>query len=92
MDSHWLNGEIWTRTDFAVLAQNKGPLPRFVQVEMPGGVIGHLHAGVEEVPAFSPEEEAYLFLWAAPNGAYRILGWTQGVFRITEIKAAASNQ
>ena len=81
-ESHWQNGEIWTRTDFAVLEQNKGLLPRFVRVEMPGGVIEHLHARVEEVPAFSPGEEAYLFLWAEPNGAYRILGWTQGAFRI----------
>jgi len=36
---------------------------------------------VEEVPAFS-REETYLFLWTAPNGTYRILGWTQGAFRI----------
>ncbi len=42
---------------------------------------GHLHARVEEVPAFS-REETYLFLWTAPNGTYRILGWTQGAFRI----------
>jgi hypothetical protein len=48
----------------------------------PAGVIGHFHARVEEVPAFSPGEEAYLFLWTAPNGTYRILGWTQGAFRI----------
>jgi len=38
---------------------------------MPGGAIGHLHARVEAVPAFSPGEEAYLCLWTAPNGAYR---------------------
>jgi hypothetical protein len=86
-EAHWLNGEIWTRTDFAVLEQNKGSLSRFIQVEMPGGVIGHLHARVEEVPAFSPGEEAYLFLWTAPNGAYRILGWAQGAFRIRKDRA-----
>jgi len=77
-ESHWQNGEIWTHTEFAVLELNKGPLSRFIQVEMPGGVIGHLHARVEAVPMFSPGEEAYLFLWTAPNGAYQILGWTQG--------------
>jgi hypothetical protein len=86
-ESHWHNGEIWTRTEFAVLEQNKGPLSRFIQVEMPGGVIGHLHSRVEEVPVFSPGEEAYLFLWAAPNGVYRILGWTQGAFRIRKDRA-----
>jgi hypothetical protein len=81
-ESHWNNGEIWTHTRFVVLEQNKGTLPRFVEVEMPGGVIGHLHSRVEEVPAFAPGEEAYLFLWIAPDGVYRILGWSQGAFRI----------
>lgn len=81
-ESRWKNGEIWTRTEFSVLEENKGSLPRIVMVEMPGGVMGHLHARVEEVPAFVPGEEAYLFLWPAPNNTYRILGWSQGAFRI----------
>ena len=50
---------------------------------LPGGVIGHLQARVEEVPAFS-REETYLFLRTAPNGTYRILGRTQGAFRIPQ--------
>ena len=81
-ESHWSQGEIWTRTEFVVVEGNKGTLPRIVEVEMPGGVFGHLHSRVEEVPAFVPGEEAYLFLWPAPDGAYRILGWSQGAFRI----------
>ena len=81
-ESHWKSGEIWTRTEFVVIEENKGALPRIVVVEMPGGVFGRLHARVEEVPSFAPGEEAYLFLWPAPNGAYRILGWSQGAFRI----------
>jgi hypothetical protein len=80
--AHWKNGEIWTRTEFAVIEQNKGALPQILDVEMPGGVLGHLHARVDEVPAFAPAEEAYLFLWSAPDGSYRILGWSQGAFRI----------
>jgi hypothetical protein len=80
--SYWKDSEIWTRASFAVLAQNKGNSPEVINVEMPGGVMGNLHARVEEVPAFSPGEEAYLFLWQAPNGSYRILGWSQGAFRI----------
>jgi hypothetical protein len=80
--SQWKGGEIWTRTEFAVIEENKGTLPRIVAVEMPGGVMGHLHARVEEVPAFVAGEEACLFLWPAPDGAYRILGWSQGAFRI----------
>jgi hypothetical protein len=49
---------------------------------MPGGVVAHLRSQVEEVPHFVTTEEAYLFLWSAPNGSYRILGWSQGAFRI----------
>jgi hypothetical protein len=80
--SHWKNGEIWTRTSFAVEEQSKGQLPLGISVEMPGGIVGHLHARVDEVPAFAPNDEAYLFLWTAPGGEYRILGWSQGAFRI----------
>jgi len=80
--SYFKNREIWTRTEFLVEAQSKGQLPRVVNVEMPGGIVGHLHSRVDEVPAFAPGEEAYVFLWAAPGGEYRILGWSQGAFRI----------
>jgi len=34
-ETHWKSGEIWTRTDFLVVATNKGSLPRIVEVEMP---------------------------------------------------------
>jgi hypothetical protein len=82
VESYWKAGEIWTRTEFAVREGNKGSLPRILIVEMPGGVIGHLHSRVEEAPAFAPAEDAYLFLWTAPDGTYRILGWSQGTFRV----------
>src|SRR5258708_9821629 len=81
-DTHWRSGEIWTRNDFLVVVTNKGSLPRIVEVEMPGGIVGHLHSRVEEVPSFAPGEEAYLFLWISPDGTFRILGWSQGSFRI----------
>lgn len=80
--THWKNHEIWTRTDFVVIEQAKGALSPTLQLEMPGGVLGHLHARVDEVPSFALDEESYLFLWAAPDGSYRILGWSQGAFRI----------
>jgi Matrixin len=82
-ESVWQNGEIWTRTQLEVLEENKGLLPGIVTVEMPGGVIGNLHARVEEVPRFRPGEEAYVILWRQPGQAYRVLGWTQGTFRIS---------
>jgi hypothetical protein len=90
VESHWQNGEIWTSTEFLVLDQQKGTLPRAIEIEMPGGIIGHLHSRVEEVPSFLPGEQTYLFLWSAPNGSYRILGWSQGAFRIRKDPATGA--
>src|SRR5258708_37001150 len=60
-ESHWKSGEIWTRTDFLVVATNKGSLPRIVEVEIPGGIVGHLHSRVEEAPSFVPGDGALVF-------------------------------
>jgi len=79
---HWRGGNIWTRTDFTVTAQSKGALPGSISIEMPGGALGHLRSHVDEIPAFAPGEDAYLFLWTAPDDTFRILGWSQGAFRI----------
>jgi hypothetical protein len=35
------------------------------------------------VPAFRPGEEAYVFLWGREGEPFRVLGWSQGTFRIT---------
>ena len=80
--SLWENGEIWTDTSFAVLEQAKGSLGERIAVRTLGGTIGNLHSHVEEVPAFHPGEEAYLFLWARETEPLRVLGWSQGTFRI----------
>lgn len=81
--SLWLSSEIWTDTDFEVIDQAKGTLPATVTVRTLGGSLGHLHSRVEEVPVFHPGEEAYLFLWERQGEPLRVLGWSQGTFRIT---------
>jgi hypothetical protein len=81
-ESRWENGEIWTETRFVVVEQNKGSLPSFVSVKMLGGRVGNLHSRIEDVPSFRPGEEAYVFLWGRDGEPYRVLGWTQGTFRI----------
>ena len=80
--SFWESGEIWTETRFAVVEQNKGELPQLVRVRMLGGSVGNLHSRVEEVPAFHAGEEAYVFLWGPEGEPFRVLGWSQGTFRI----------
>jgi hypothetical protein len=82
VESRWENGEIWTESHFEVLERNKGALPGIVTVRMMGGRAGHLHSRVEGVPIFHAGEEVYLFLWARAGEPYRVLGWSQGTFRI----------
>src|SRR5258707_6420540 len=81
-ESRWENGEIWTETRFEIVELNKGLLPGVVSVRMLGGSIGNLHSRIEGVPAFRPGEEAYVFLWGRESEPYRVLGWSQGTFRI----------
>lgn len=80
--SFWQNGEIWTDTQFEVIEQARGSLPKTVTVQMLGGSLGHLHSRVEEAPVFHPGEEMYLFLWGRDGQPLRVLGWSQGTFRI----------
>jgi hypothetical protein len=79
----WDRGEIWTDTKFEVVENNKGLLGGLVTVRTMGGTHGHLHSTVEGVPVFRTGEEVILFLWARPGEPYRVLGWSQGTFRIT---------
>ncbi len=83
VQSVWQDGEIWTQTRFEIVEVSKGLLPGVVSVRMVGGSVGSLHSRVEGVPAFRPGEEAYLFLWRREGEPFRVLGWSQGTFRIT---------
>jgi hypothetical protein len=83
-------GEIWTETQFEVVKSEKGLLAGLVTVRLPGGRAAGLHAHVDGVPEFAAGEEVYLFFWGGENGTYRVLGWTQGTFRIRrEAKSGA---
>ena len=77
------NGEIWTETRFEVVEQNKGLLPGLITIRTLGGSVGSLHSRVEGVPAFRPGEEVYVFLWSREGEPFRVLGWSQGTFRIS---------
>jgi len=83
VESRWQDGEIWTETRFETVEVNKGLLPGVVSVRMLGGSLGNLHSRVEGVPGFRPGEEAYVFLWGREGEPFRVLGWSQGTFRIT---------
>ena len=82
-ESFWEHGEIWTETRFEVVEREKGLLPGIVTVRLLGGSVQHLHSRVDGVPTFRPGEEVYLFLWGKEGEPYRVLGWSQGTFRIS---------
>ena len=82
-ESRFQGGEIWTETRFEVVELNKGQLPVVVSIRMVGGSVGNLHSRIEGVPTFRSGEEVYVFLWGREGEPFRVLGWTQGTFRIT---------
>ena len=81
-ESRWEKGELWTETRFEVIEVHKGLLSQLVTVRTLGGHDGHLRSHVDGVPAFTVGEEVYLFLWGQPGQPYRVLGWSQGTFRV----------
>ncbi|SRR5260370_1586382 len=83
VESRWEKGEIWTEARFETVELNKGLLPGVVSVRMLGGSVGSLHSRIEGVPKFRAGEEAYVFLWGHEGEPFRVLGWSQGTFRIT---------
>jgi hypothetical protein len=81
--SRWDGGEIWTETKFEVVDPEEGSLSGTITVRTLGGRVGHLQSHVDEVPAFRPGEEVFLFLWNREAEPFRVLGWSQGTFRIS---------
>jgi len=81
-DTRMENGEIWTDTVFEVVQHDKGFAPSPLVVRLPGGTYEHLHSHVDGVPEFRPGEEVYVFLTGQPGRQFRIVGWSQGTFRI----------
>jgi hypothetical protein len=81
-ESAWDGGEIWTETRFEVVERNKGLLGGIVTVRMLGGRAGNFYSRVDGVPVFRAGEEVYLFLLGKTGEPYRVLGWSQGTFRI----------
>jgi len=83
VESRWQGAEIWTETQFEIVEVNKGLLPGVISVRMLGGQIGNLHSRIEGAPTFRAGEEAYVFLWGHEGEPFRVLGWSQGTFRIS---------
>jgi hypothetical protein len=79
----WDEGEIWTRTTFAVEESwTSPPGPRQIAVRLLGGSLGNITSHVSGIPRFQPGEDTVLFLEPSRNGDLSIVSWQQGTFRI----------
>jgi hypothetical protein len=81
----WDEGEIWTRTSFAVEESWSGPPgTRQIAVRLLGGSLGNISSRVSGIPRFQPGEDTVLFLEPSRNGDFAIVSWQQGTFRIRQ--------
>jgi hypothetical protein len=77
--------QIWTDTIFDVLDDAKGRGPGRLTVSFLGGAEGGIEMRVEGTPAFRMGDEVVLFATEArPDGTRGIVGFSQGVMRVSE--------
>jgi hypothetical protein len=75
---------IYTDTTFEVLAEAKGAGPSTLTLNLLGGRIDPLEMTVEGTPVFTPGEEVVLFALDRPDGKSNLVGFTQGVRRVSQ--------
>lgn len=81
--SRWKRKEIWTYTRFETLETLRGPVPAEILVRVLGGRVGSIESIVDAAPRFRPGDEVILFLAKPRDGAYGVVAWTEGTFRVT---------
>ena len=88
-----VHGQVYTRILFAVNETIKGNATERIVLHLPGGHYQGHHAQIVGMPAFSPGEEAILFLTEADLWGYAWpVGLAQGKFRIQRLGPAAKPQ
>jgi hypothetical protein len=82
----WVDGRrrIESVVTVEVLTPFKGGERRTLEFKIPGGQIGRYRSVTVGAPAFSPGEEAFLFLSERESNAPLVFGLNQGVFRIRQ--------
>lgn len=81
--SRWQGKEIWTYTRFETLETFRGSAPAQILVRVIGGRVGSIESVVDAAPRFRPGDEVILFLAKPLDGAYGLVAWTEGTFRVT---------
>ncbi len=75
---------IYTHYPVQVVEQLKGTAPTVVDVMVPGGTVGAIRQTYSGVPQLTEGKEYVLFLWTGKSGITQVIGFTQGVFRLTK--------
>jgi len=78
---------IYTDTLFEVLDEAKGKGPDRLTVTLLGGRIDPAQMMVEGTPVFEAGEEVVLFTAPRPDGRQDLVGFSQGVLRVSEDSA-----
>jgi hypothetical protein len=82
-ESFWRGQRIYTRYTFAVEEEWLGTGERIISLEQPGGAVGKWAQKAHGFPVFEPEERVVLVL-ESDRGQPRVVGMSQGAFRLTE--------
>jgi len=75
---------IYTHYKVNVLAQWKGPTQSAIDVQVPGGTANGVRQTYPGVPQLITGQQYVLFLWTSSTGATYPIGFTQGVFNLSQ--------
>ncbi|HSW49055.1 MAG TPA: hypothetical protein VLH09_02720, partial [Bryobacteraceae bacterium] len=72
---------VYTHYKLKILEQLKGAGP--LDIVVPGGAVGSLRQTFAGAPALAKGTEYLLFLWTGSSGLTHVLGFSQGVYRVS---------
>ena len=76
------DGGVESVATFQVASVLKGTAEQFVSVRVPGGVIGRYRFTMTGAPRFAVDEQAVVFLKRDASNNWRLVGLSQGVYRV----------
>lgn len=76
------DGGVESIATFQVASVLKGNAESFVSVRVPGGVIGRYRFTMTGAPRFAVNEQAVVFLKRDAGNNWRLVGLSQGVYRV----------
>lgn len=78
---------IYTHYQLQVSERYKGAAQSTVDLALPGGVADGVQQAFSGVPQLHPGEEYVFFLWTGKSGLTQVIGLSQGLFAVSDVKA-----